>query len=80
MGQTMGMSRRQLYRKIKGLTGQTAHEFIRDIRVKRAAQLLEKGKMTVTEVAYETGFKDSISFNRSFHKKFHQSPSNYKKG
>ena len=73
----IGMSRMQLYRKLRGLTNQTVHEFIRNIRLKRAVQLLEQKKMTITEVAYEVGFNDLTYFARCFRKQYEKSPSEY---
>lgn len=73
----VGMSRMQLYRKLRGLTDQTVHEFIRSMRLKRAVQLLEEKRMTITEVAYEVGFKDLSYFARCFRKEFNRSPSEY---
>lgn len=73
----LGMSRMQLYRKLRGLTNQTVHEFIRSIRLKRAVQLLEQKKMSITEVAYAVGFNDLTYFARCFRKQFDKSPSEY---
>lgn len=73
----LGISRTQLYRKLRSLTGQTVHEFIRTIRIKRAAQLLEKRKMKISEIAYAVGFNDLNYFSRCFRKQFGKSPSEY---
>ncbi len=73
----IGLSRMQLYRKLRGLTNQTVHEFIRNIRLKRAVQLLEMRRMTITEVAYEVGFNDLTYFARCFRKQYDKSPSEY---
>lgn len=72
-----GISRTQLYRKIRSLTGQTVHEFIRTIRLKAAAQLLDSGKMKISEIAYHVGFNDLNYFSRCFRKQFGLSPSEY---
>ena len=77
LSEKIGMSRMQLYRKLRGLTNQTVHEFIRNIRLKRAVQLLEQKRMTITEVAYEVGFNDLTYFARCFRKQFDKSPSEY---
>jgi len=71
------MSRMQLYRKLRGLIDQTVHEFIRNIRLKRAVQLLGEKRMTITEVAYEVGFNDLTYFARCFRKQYKKSPSEY---
>ncbi len=72
-----GVSRTQLYRKLRSLTGQTVHEFIRTIRLKAAAQLLDSRKMKISEIAYHVGFNDLNYFSRCFRKQFGQSPSEY---
>jgi AraC-like DNA-binding protein len=77
LSKKVGMSRMQLYRKLRGLTNQTVHEFIRSIRLKRAVQLLEQKRMTITEVAYEVGFNDLTYFARCFRKQYQKSPSEY---
>lgn len=77
-GKDVGMSRMQLYRKLKALTGLSANEFIRSIRLKRAAQLLELGQLTVAEVTYEVGFTDLQYFRNCFKKQFDINPSEYK--
>ena len=77
LSKKVGMSRMQLYRKLRGLTNQTVHEFIRSIRLKRAVQLLEQKKLTITEVAFEVGFNDLTYFARCFRKQYHKSPSEY---
>ena len=71
------MNRATLYRKIMALTGETATEFIRSYRLKRAAQLLRSNFGNVTEVALEVGFTNMAYFTRCFKKKFHQLPSAY---
>jgi transcriptional regulator GlxA family with amidase domain len=71
------MNRTTLYRKIKSLTGQTAVEFIRTIRLKRAAQLLKSNAYNVNEVAYMTGFTDLGYFRRCFKEQFKETPTEY---
>lgn len=77
LGKLVGMSRMQLYRKLRSLSNQTVHEFIRNIRLKRAVQLLEERRMTITEVAYEVGFNDLTYFARCFRKQYQKSPSEF---
>ncbi|WP_057940256.1 two-component regulator propeller domain-containing protein [Algoriphagus resistens] len=79
LGRDVAMSRMPLYRKIKALTGQTAVEFIRNIRLKRAAQLLKHQQFNVSEVTYEVGFNDLQYFRTCFKKQFGVSPSEYAK-
>ncbi len=78
-GKDVGMSRMQLYRKLKALTGMSANEFIRSIRLKRAAQLLSQNQLTVAEVTYEVGFTDLQYFRNCFKKQFGTNPSEYGK-
>jgi len=73
----MGMSRSVLYRRLEAVTGQSVNEFIRIIRLKRAAQLLSMNTYSVAEVAYEVGFNDPQYFSKCFHKYFHCTPSQY---
>jgi AraC-like DNA-binding protein len=77
LSKKLSMSRMQLYRKLRGLTGQTVHEFIRSMRLKRAVQLLEEKRVTITEVAYEVGFNDLTYFARCFRQQYKKSPSEY---
>ncbi|WP_316810893.1 two-component regulator propeller domain-containing protein [Pedobacter heparinus] len=77
LGKEVGMSRVTLYRKIKALTDQTAIEFIRSVRLKRAAQLLEQNKLNVNEVAYMVGFQDIDYFRRCFKEQFGYTPKEY---
>jgi ligand-binding sensor domain-containing protein/signal transduction histidine kinase/AraC-like DNA-binding protein len=77
LGREAGMSRVTLYRKIKALTNQTAVEFIRSVRLKRAAQLLEQNKLNVNEVAYMVGFLDIDYFRRCFKEEFGYTPKEF---
>lgn len=62
----MGMGNKQLYRKLKSLTGQTPVEYIRDMRMQKAAKLLKAGKFSVSEVMYTVGFSNSSYFSKCF--------------
>ena len=75
----MGMSRVYFYKKILSLTDKTPSEFIRFIRLKRAAELLEKSQLFVNEVAYQVGFNDPKYFRKYFKDEFGVSPNEYKK-
>jgi signal transduction histidine kinase/ligand-binding sensor domain-containing protein/DNA-binding response OmpR family regulator len=77
MVQEVGMSRMQLYRKLKAVTGQSANELIRTLRLKRAAQLLVQKQLTIAEVTYAVGFNDLQYFRESFKKYFGMTPSEY---
>ena len=74
------MSRAQLYRTLSTLTGQAPGEFLRDIRLKQAAQLLlNHPEMSIGDVATATGFSSSSYFSKSFRAKFEQLPTEYRK-
>ncbi len=73
----MGMSRVHLYKKLLALTGKSPIEFIRCIRLQRAAQLLEKSQLTVSEIAYQVGFNNPKYFTKYFKDQFKTLPSNY---
>ena len=75
----MGMSQSAYYRKMKGITGQSVVEFIRDVRLKRAAQLLRESKMRISEVAITVGLEDIKYFRKVFRQIFKMSPSEYSK-
>lgn len=75
----MAMSRVYFYKKILALTGKTPSEFIRFIRMKRAAELLEKSQMFVNEIAYKVGFNDPKYFRKYFKDEFGVTPNEYKK-
>jgi AraC-like DNA-binding protein/ligand-binding sensor domain-containing protein len=73
----MCMSRMTFYRKIQSLTGQSPTEFVRTIRLRRAAELLRQGRMTVTEISYATGFSSVSYFSRCFRTMFGVPPTKY---
>lgn len=74
----LAMSKTQFYRKIKALTGHTPGELIRNYRLRRAAQMLEKRSGNVTEIAFAVGFGSLSYFIRSFKELFGTVPSDYK--
>ncbi len=74
-----GMSQKLMNKKLKALTGLTAKSFIRSIKMKRAAQLLETGRYTVSEVTYDVGLSDLKYFRTCFKEEFGITPSDYKK-
>ncbi|UOQ68523.1 hybrid sensor histidine kinase/response regulator transcription factor [Hymenobacter volaticus] len=75
----MGMSQSVFYRRLKSITGQSVVEFIRDVRMKRAAQLLADTQLRITEVAAQVGIDDSKNFRKMFQKTYSMSPSEYAK-
>lgn len=74
----MHLSKMQLYRKLKTISNMTPGEFIRYIRLKNAARLLEKTQLTVAEIFYKTGFNNQSYFFREFKKLFNCSPNEYR--
>jgi DNA-binding response OmpR family regulator len=70
----MGMSLSPLYRKIKALTGKSTAVYIRSVRLTRAYELLRQTEKSVSEIAYEVGFKDAAYFSRCFSEEYGESP------
>ena len=73
----VGISRAQLHRKMKDLTGLPISEFIRNIRLEQAVRLLKEQKINVTQVAYAVGFNNLAHFSTVFRKQFGVSPTEY---
>jgi len=79
ISEEVGLSRVHFYRKIKALTNQTAVEFVRSIRLKRAAALLAQNKLSVKEVRNRVGIEDADYFRDCFKEQFGVTPSEYSK-
>ncbi len=77
--ETMGIGSKQLYRKLKALTGKTPVEYIRELRMQKASQMLREGKFSVSEVMYTVGFSNSSYFSKCFSKTFGMLPTEYMK-
>ena len=75
--EALGMSRMQLHRKLKALTGLTTSEFIRSQRLKLAAQLLKQSNTNVSQIGYSVGFNDHAYFSRCFKEYYHCTPTEY---
>ncbi len=73
----LAVSRRQLFRKLRAVTGCTPHAFIRTLRLNRAAQLLQDSQMTVSEITYAVGFADLKHFRNLFKERFGVTPGDY---
>lgn len=73
----VGVSRVQLHRKLKALTGNTTTEFVRNIRLKQAARLLKEKKINVSQIAYLVGFTNPTLFSIAFKKFYGCTPSEY---
>lgn len=78
LGKDMGLSRGNLYRKLQSLTGKNPSDFIRSIRLKRAAQLLRDSQLNVSEIADMTGFNGLKYFNKHFKDTFGLTPTMYR--
>ncbi|WP_304063518.1 hybrid sensor histidine kinase/response regulator transcription factor [Pedobacter glucosidilyticus] len=74
----IGMSQTVLYKKIKALTDLSITDFIKSVRLKRAAQLLEDNQLSIAEIAYSVGFNDRKYFSKEFKKQFGKAPSDYR--
>jgi signal transduction histidine kinase/DNA-binding response OmpR family regulator len=77
LAQEIGMSRRHLNRKIKAITNLSTTDFIRTLRLQKAARLLKSASGTVAEIAYKVGFNNLSYFSKSFRKHFGQLPSDF---
>ncbi len=73
----LGMSRAHLYQKLIAITGKSPIEFIRTIRLKRAAQMLAKSQLSVSEIAYDVGFNNPKLFTKHFKNEYGITPSRY---
>jgi len=75
MVDSMKIGRTTFYKKIKSITGMSANDFVKDIRLKHAAKLLKTTAMTVSEVSYEVGFQKPSYFSKIYREKYGKSPS-----
>lgn len=73
----VGLSRVQLHRRVKDITGITVGEFLRNLRMKQAAELLAKGDVTVSQVTYAVGMSNPTHFTTAFKKYFGVTPTEY---
>jgi YesN/AraC family two-component response regulator len=74
----LAMSRSVLYRKIKMLTGSSIQEFVRVVKLRKAANLIVETSTPIAEIAYSTGFANSKHFSTAFKKQFGKTPSEYR--
>jgi len=77
LAEMIGMSRANLYRKVKSLTGKGPNELIRDVRLVVAAELLSQNKYSIASISYSVGIKDPQYFAKIFKKHYGKSPSQY---
>lgn len=80
LSREVGIDRSNLYRKLQTITGKTPSEFIREIRLARAAELLRSGEYTVEEIAWMTGFNSTRYFRTHFKNRYGCLPSEYHSG
>jgi AraC-like DNA-binding protein len=73
----VGISRAQLHRKMKEITGISTSEFIRNLRLEQAARLIKERKINITQVAYSVGFNNQTHFSTVFKKHFGMTPTEY---
>ena len=77
LSRNLGMARMSLYRKLQSITGDTPTDFIRSIRLKRAAQLLQGSQLPIVEVANRVGFSSPSYFSKCFKEMFGMLPKQY---
>ena len=77
LGSIVAMSRSNLFRKLKAVTGQTPIEFIYNFRLRKAMEMLLERKLSVSQISYEVGFKSPSSFTKSFKKQYGKSPTSF---
>jgi signal transduction histidine kinase/ligand-binding sensor domain-containing protein/CheY-like chemotaxis protein/AraC-like DNA-binding protein len=77
LSETIAMSRTVLYGKVKTLTGQSVHEFIKSIRLKRSIRLLLEGELNISQIALEVGFNSHSYFDKCFIKQYGVGPKEY---
>ena len=78
MAEQMAMSRANLHRKLKSITGFAPSDFIRNVRLKRAANLLRNQADSVAQIGFSVGFEDQSYFSKAFKREFGVSPSEYR--
>ncbi|ELR71081.1 DNA-binding response regulator, AraC family [Fulvivirga imtechensis AK7] len=78
ISEELGMSRVQLYRKVKNMLGCSVHDYLNDARLSKAKSLLQGNGLTISEIAYESGFSSPAYFSTAFKAKFKLTPSEYK--
>src|SRR5690606_5133498 len=77
LAQKIGMSIPVLYKKMKAVADMSVNEFIKTLRLRKAAELLQTGRMAVYEVCYAVGFQDRKHFSSEFKKKYGKTPKQY---
>ena len=78
IAESLGMSRVQVYRKVKALLGYSVNDYVVNVRLKKAKYLLLNSDMIISEIAYEVGFSSPAYFSTTFKNHFNMSPSDFK--
>ena len=76
----MCITRGQLNRRVKTITGATTQQYVLRLRLEQAMQLLQTSELTISEIGYRCGFEDATSFSRAFKRTFGQPPTQYRNG
>jgi len=77
--QEVGLGRTVFYKKLKMLTGCSPNEYLRIIRLKKAAEMINESNLTIAEIAYQVGFNDPLYFSRCFKEQFGITPTHFKR-
>ena len=77
IAETLGLSRSAFFKKLKSLTGLAPVDLIKEIRLNKSIELLKNTDMTVSEIAYEVGFKEAGYYGKCFRKKYNQTPTEF---
>ncbi|MBQ2210149.1 MAG: response regulator [Prevotella sp.] len=80
LARSLGFGRSSFYRKVNTLTGMTPNNYIRRIRMEKSKELLEETNLTISEVAYKTGFNSAFYFSKIFEDYYGMSPSHFRNG
>ena len=78
IAEEMGLSRSAFFKRLKSLTGKAPVDFMKEIRLTRAANLLSTTNLGINEIAYQVGFNDPGYFGKCFRKRFEMTPKEYK--
>ena len=74
----IGLSTSQTLKKVRAITGKSVNQYIRELRLSKAASLIKETDLTISEIAYKVGFSSQSYFNKVFRKRYGTTPSEYK--